>query len=492
MSIKNAPAGTIRGALRYPVFGRLLSALAVSQLGDWLYNLTLIALVYGRTHSALWAGVTTAARVVPVVVLGPLGGVLADRFNRRHIMIVSDVARMILMALLTAVAAAHLPIVLAPVIAAMATAAAAPYLPCVSALTPRLVDDADLPGANAARSAVNSLSIIAGPALGGLLLLLGSPALAFTLNALTFALSALAVMSIRDRTVFRPARPGGRPAGVFGEIAQGAAVLRSHPPLVRLVGADIMCSTVYGAQTVLLLVVSHRVGLGSQGYGYLFAGIGAGGVLGTTLAGRAVRCPHASYVLAAALAAVGLPMPLLALTRWPAAAIFLAGVTGTGALLVEILTETHLQRSLDDQVFGRVYGIALPASLGGIVAGSLIAPVLTTALGGSGALLAVGGAVLGYAVFILRGGTASPAGSRPQVARTVPTPTRPRPDEPADLAGNGEGPVMVGGDQAGVLGGREASTIINISSHTFAWMGNNSPRHIGVLTAAQVWQPETD
>ncbi|HYX61538.1 MAG TPA: MFS transporter, partial [Streptosporangiaceae bacterium] len=97
MNLTNAPSGTIRSALRYPDFRWLLSALAVSQIGDWLYNLALVVLVYDRTHSALWAGVTTAARVVPVVVLGPLGGVLADRFDRRRIMIVCDLARMGLM-----------------------------------------------------------------------------------------------------------------------------------------------------------------------------------------------------------------------------------------------------------------------------------------------------------------------------------------------------------------------------------------------------------
>ena len=172
-----------RSALRYPDFRWLLSALAVSQIGDWLYNLALVVLVYDRTHSALWAGVTTAARVVPVVVLGPLGGVLADRFDRRRIMIMCDLARMGLMVLLAAVAAFQLPIVLAPVIAAAATAAAAPYVPCVAAVTPHVVEDADLPGANAARSAVTGAGIVLGPALGGVLLLLGSPASAFALNA---------------------------------------------------------------------------------------------------------------------------------------------------------------------------------------------------------------------------------------------------------------------------------------------------------------------
>ncbi len=423
MNMQNAPSGTIRSALRYPAFRRLLSALAVSQIGDWLYNLALVILVYDRTHSPLWAGVTTAARVVPIVALGPLGGVMADRFDRRRIMIFSDVTRMGLMVLLAAVAAARLPILLAPMIAAMATAAAAPYLPCVAAITPRVVDDADLPGANAARSAVTGFSIIAGPALGGVLLLLGSPAAAFALNALTFGLSALAVLAIRDRAAFRSARSAARPAGLLREVAQGAAALRAHPQALRLVGADITCSTLYGTQTVLLLLVSRRIGLGAHGYGYLFAAVGAGGLLGTMLAGRAIRCPHSRYVLAAALVAGGLPMLLLAMVRWPAAAIFLTGITGVGAVLVEILTDTSLQRELDDEVFGRAYGLAVPASLGGIVVGSLIAPLLAGALGGSGALVVVGGTVLAYAATIFRAPCDVPsaiAPSQPAMANAVP------------------------------------------------------------------------
>src|SRR4051794_17847435 len=419
MTMTNAPSGTIRAALRYPDFRYLLSALAVSQVGDWLYNLALVVLVYDRTHSAVWAGLTTAARVVPVVVLGPVGGVLADRFDRRRIMIICDLARVALMLLLAAVAAAGLPIALAPLIAAAATAAAAPYMPCVAAVTPRVVDDADLPGANAARSAVSGASIILGPALGGVLLFLGSPAAAFAANALTFGLSALAVLAIKDRGVFatRRSAPGpvaDSPAGLFsaglfrgmlGELAEGAAALRQHPAALRLIGADIMCSFLYGTQTVLLLLVARQTGLGAQGYGYLFAAIGAGGLAGTALAGRASRSSRPHLVQASALACAGLPTLLLAITHWPLAAVVLTGLTGLGAILVEILTDTMLQRTLDEDVFGRAYGLALPASIAGIVIGSAVAPVLASLLGASGALVAIGGAVLAYTTLILRGGT---------------------------------------------------------------------------------------
>jgi len=231
----------------------------------------------------------------------------------------------------------------------------------------------------------------------------------------------LAIRADGDLNPFRPRRGADRPAGLLREVAQGAAALRAHRAALRLVGADAMCSVLYGAQTVLLLLVSRQVGLGAQGYGYLFAAIGAGGLLGTALAGRVSRLPSRS-VLAAALALAGAPTLLLAVVRWPAAAIVLTGLTGMGALLVEILTDTTLQRELDEDVFGRAYGIAFPAAIAGIVVGSVIAPGLAALLGAPGALIAVGGTVLGYALLVIRGAddpTAGPA-SQPAMADAVP------------------------------------------------------------------------
>jgi MFS family permease len=400
VSFQKAQSGTIRAALRYRGFRWLVASMAVSQVGDWLYNLALVVLVYDRTHSALWAGVTTAARVVPIVVLGPLGGVVADRFDRRRVLIGCDAARMGLMLLLAVVAATNLPVVLAPVLAALATAAAAPYMPCASAVIPRVVSDADLPGANAARTSVTGLGIIVGPALGGVLLLLGSPAYAFVVNAVTFGFSALCVPAIGPAELFKPARKAGHRAGLWHDLRSGATALRANPAALRLVGADIMCSLLYGAQTVLLLAVASRIGLGASGYGYLFASLGAGGLAGTALAGRAVRCPHPRYVLAAALVAVALPMPLLAVIPWAALAVAVTSLSGAGAMLVEVMTDTCLQRTLDEEVFGRAYGLAIPASIGGIGAGALMGPVLSRALGLPGALVVIGAVVLGYAAVI--------------------------------------------------------------------------------------------
>jgi MFS family permease len=378
---------------------RLLAALAVSQIGDWLYNLALVALVYDRTHSVTWTAVTTAARVVPMVVLGPFGGVLADRYDRRRLMIAADVLRVGAMVLLALVAAAGLPLLFAPILAAVSTAASTVYPPSVAATLPRLVADGDLPAATAARSVIQSMSIIAGPAGGALLLLLGSPATAFLLNAATFAASAVILLGLPAGALFAVAERDENASGVLRELRAGAAALRGNSVASRLVGADIMCSLVYGAQTVLLLLLGRELGYGDAGYGYLLAGCGVGGLVGAALAARLGGARRPRHV-AVVLLAVAIPSSLLAVTPWLAGAVLLAVVIGAGSVMVEVVVDTALARSLDEAVLARAYGLAFPASIGGIVVGSLIAAPLVALVGLAGALAAVGGLVGVYCLVL--------------------------------------------------------------------------------------------
>ncbi|MCU1472082.1 MFS transporter [Amnibacterium sp.] len=395
----------MRSALRSPSFRRLAAALAASQCGDWLYNVALLVFVFDRTHSVLWVSVTTVMRVLPIVVLGPLGGALADRFDRRRLMILSDVLRAALMLLLTVVVVSGAPVVLAPVLAGLATAASIAYPPATAASTPKLVPAADLPGANAVRSVIGAGSVLAGPAIGALLLTLTDPAALFAINAATFVLSALLIAAI-------PAGPAFAPAGGAGEdpllrqLAEGLRELRRHPVAARFVGADILCSVLYGAETVLLVLVSQQDGWGDHGYGLLLAATGAGGVIGTALVSRLGRFSRVSRIVAVALLAAGAPLALMASVPALALALVLCAVNGAGAVIVEVFTETALQQQLDDAVFGRAYGFAFPASIGGIALGSLIAAPLAGLLGLAGALLVLAAGVCIYAVVLI---TARPA-----------------------------------------------------------------------------------
>jgi predicted MFS family arabinose efflux permease len=304
------------------------------------------------------------------------------------------------MVLLAAVALTDLPVLLAPVLAAACTAAGVVYPPAVAATMPRLVPDADLPVANAARSAIQSITIVAGPVAGAVLLLLGSPAMAFLFNALTFGGSAVLLLGLRRAGLFAPATAGGPATGMLGELWSGVVALRDNGFAARLVGADVVCSVVYGAHTVLLLLLAQRLGYGDAGYGYLLAGCGAGGVVGAFLAPRLSAARRPQRAVAAVLGAVALPAALLSATPWLAGAVVLAAAVGAASIMVEITTDTALARSLDEMVLARAYGLAFPASIGGIVVGSLAASPLVRLLGTTGALVAVAALAAGYACFL--------------------------------------------------------------------------------------------
>jgi MFS family permease len=417
---------TMHIARTYPRFGRLLAALATSQLGDWLYNLSLLAYVQQRTHSTMWLGLTTAARITPVVVGGPIGGVIADRFDRRRLMLASDALRAGIMGVLVLVALAGLPVALIPALAAAATMAGVAYPPSVAAVTPRLVDADHLAAANAARGVIAPACVAAGPALGAVLLLIGPPAFAFAVNAGTFVVSALLIASIPAGPEFaRAPRPVGtvRDAptesesgvrAILAELRDGARALKAAPEAGWMVSADVAGSFVYGAQTVLLLLVAGRLGLGADGYGYLLAAQGLGGIAGATLAGRLGPAAGRRSTLAAALAMIALPLPILALTTSVAVAIAVGMIGGAGALIVEVVADTRLQQTLDESRLGCAYGFAFAASVGGIALGALVAPVLISLAGVGGALGLLAAAVLTLAAVIaLRGAPLAyePAGS---------------------------------------------------------------------------------
>jgi MFS family permease len=385
-------------------FHLLLTSLAVSSCGDWLYNVALLALVFQRTGSATWVALTTAARVLPVVVLGPIGGVMADRHDRRRLILASDLLRALLMVALAAVAATGLPVLLAPVIAAAATAAGVLQPPCVAACTARFVGDSELQRAQALRSGIGQAAIVVGPALGAVVLLASTPAIAILLNALTFLASASAIASIRPGEAFRPAaRQSDAPApGMLAEILDGARALRGAPTAVRLVAADVLCSGVYGLLTVTLVMVSRKVGAGDGGYGLLLGAFGAGGVIGAVVTARFESAGRWRRTLGIALTLVGLPLAALGLVPTLPAALALALLAGGGMIVGEVLSETALPRLLDDEVLARAYGLVFPISIAGIVAGSLIAGPLLSAFGLTGALAAAGLFVLLAAALLLQ------------------------------------------------------------------------------------------
>jgi hypothetical protein len=317
------------------------------------------------------------------------------------------VVRAGIMGALVLVALAGLPVALVPALAAVATLAGIAYPPSVAAVTPRLVDADDLAAANGVRGTIAPACVALGPALGAVLLLIGPPAVAFAINAATFVVSGLLVASIPAGAAFAraprtdAADPDGSPieglTALAAELREGARALRAVREAGWIVGADVAGSFVYGAQTVLLLLVAERLGLGAGGYGYLLAGLGLGGIAGATLAGRLGPAAGRRSTLAAALVLVAAPLPVLAITTSVVAAIVAGVAGGAGALVVEVVADTRLQQTLEESRLGCAYGFAFAASVGGIAVGSLVAPLLVSLAGLGGGLCIVGGLVLALA-----------------------------------------------------------------------------------------------
>jgi hypothetical protein len=181
-------------------------------------------------------------------------------------------------------------------LSALSATAGTLYQAAAPAMVRETVPEDELTAANALLSTVDTLAFVAGPAAGSLLMLIGEPPVAFAVNAATFGSSALFLFRIGARS--RPANPAeGR--GVLLDLAQGATAFFGNRTVAVLTGCVIAASAVYGAELVVLVLVSTELlTTGTTGLGWLQAASGAGGVLGAALSGRLAAATRARMTIA--------------------------------------------------------------------------------------------------------------------------------------------------------------------------------------------------
>jgi MFS family permease len=383
-------SGAFKGALRHRDYRFLLAGFAISSAGDWLYGVALVAFVFEETRSATWVAAASILRLVPYVLFGAVGGALADRYDRRAVMIYSDLARAALMFGIAGVVTASGPVVLALALTFLSTAAGTPYGPALAAITPSVVDEQELAGANALMSSLEHVALVIGPAIGGVLLLLGSPATAFALNGMTFLASALCVLAVTSRRALRSeAEPEDE--RLRDRVIEGFKSIVSSGEiavLVTLVGA---AAFAYGGELVLLVIVAEqRLGLGTEGIGFLLAAVGVGGIIAAGFTSRLAESERPAVVLTASVLVAGLPLSLLAFVDDPLPAYLLLVVEGAGSIVLDVVAITLLQRVVPESVMARVFGVLDSVVVAGVLAGSLVAPPLITALGLKATLVVFG------------------------------------------------------------------------------------------------------
>lgn len=386
-----APGGnkTIRGLFRKPDFRRLLTGLAVSSAGDWLYGVALIVFVYEETHSAAWVGATTIVRLLPYILFGALGGVIADRYEKRTVMVISDLIRALLMFGMALAAWASAPAALALAFAFLATAAGTPFGPALGALLPKVCDEDELAAANSLTSTVEHVALVVGPAIGAVLLLLGSAAGAFAVNGFTFLVSAAVTSRVKARSLVPGEATGEQ--GIGKRIAEGIGGIRASGAASLIVLLLVAAAALYGFELVFtVLLAEGPLNMGSEGVGWLSTAVGVGGTAAAIITGRVASSRRSDIVLLASVALMGLPFVALAGTKVVFLALLLMGMVGVGNIIFDVVAMTILQRVVPEHLLARVLGILDALAVGAMLVGSVLAPLLVRLFGLNAALLVVG------------------------------------------------------------------------------------------------------
>jgi MFS family permease len=398
-------AGTFRSAWRNRRWRAFIAGTSISTAGDFVYLVALVVYLIEETGSAGWVAAAATARMATFTLLGPIGGAIADRFDRRRLMVLLDLARAAVMVIVAFVIAVDVHVLVVVGLVVVATALTTPYRPAAVAATPLLVPESDLAAANAAEATIGQLAWFVGPAVGAALVSWAGPEPAFVINGVTFGVSALFVGRIGD--IGRGARVTADDAGektpsIARQIVGGAKAIRSTDGLVAMSGLLVAMMFAYGIENVVhVLVVRDRLGLDAGGVGVLSASLGVGGLAAAPFAARVARSGRSGALLAGAGILMGAPLALLAVGTSPVIASVLMVIEGAGNILLDVLFITLLQRLCAEEVMGRVFALQDTGAALAQLLGIMSAPLLVTHLGLRGTLVVGGGALVVTAIVLL-------------------------------------------------------------------------------------------
>ncbi|HET7677798.1 MAG TPA: MFS transporter [Candidatus Limnocylindrales bacterium] len=376
---------------RNPAFTRLYAAQLISFGGDWFATVALLGLVLQLAGSHALAAVLLVLQVGPFFLASPVAGVLADRLDRRRLMVAADGLR-VLIALGFLLARDPGTLWLALLFTALLSTVSAFFEPASSAALPNLVEPEDLAPANVLMSSAWGTMLAVGAGLGGLVAsLLGRDA-AFVLNAASFLVSGLLIWSIR-RPFSQASRSAGAeavdlPAGFLSAFGETLALARSSRHITALLLSKTTFAVGSGVILFLAVFATDVFHAGELGIGLLFAARGLGALIGPFLArsmtglddrglvrgiGGALLVFLISYLLFPAAPSI-----------WLAALFVFGGHLGGGAQWT--LSSYGLQRAAPDRIRGRVFSIDFALVTLTMTVSTLVGGALSTLLGPHGAI----------------------------------------------------------------------------------------------------------
>ncbi|MGR6914290.1 MFS transporter [[Actinomadura] parvosata] len=352
-----------------------LAGQGFSLLGDEVYY---IALVWAATTAggAAGAALVATAAAVPRALLMLVGGGIADRFGSRAVMVTSDAARMVVIAVTAVLTMGGPDIAVLAVTAVLFGIADAMFMPAAGAMPPRLVEPDRLPALNGMMTFVRRASLMLGAPLGGLLAAGPGPAAAFAFNAATFAVSLVCLLLVR----LRPAAP--RETGsVRRNIGEGLRTVGSTPVLRNLI---LMVAVVElgftGPYNIGLALLAQHRGWGAPGMGFMLTAFGLGaaaGALGAVVVRRWVPAGPLVIVSVLVQAACLGALAVVPALGWALPVSVLVGVT---ASLSGTTVMTLVQLNSDPARLATVMSVVTLSSYGTVPVANALTGVVAAAL----------------------------------------------------------------------------------------------------------------
>jgi MFS family permease len=384
-----------------PDYRRIYFSQLVSLGGDWFAMIPLLTLLLQLTRGSLWGALVLAADTLMIALLSPYAGVIADRVDRRRLMIACDVASAGFIALLLLVRGESTAWIAVLALGGVASLKAF-YGPAVNAAIPNLVPESDVLTATALSGAVWGVMLAVGASLGAIVTAAAGPRSCFLIDAATFLLSAVLTGRVRGSCgpeSVRAHRGSGNRASFKADALEVLRLGRAQPRLITLISCKPGTGLGNGVLAMFPAMGAEVFRVGSVGVGALYAARGVGALIGPLAGRRLVAGNQVSIRTCIALAMFLFGVAYIGFTAapWFPLAVALVVVAHIGGSMNAGLSTYALQRAAPDHIRGRVLSIDLMFYTLSLGASQLIAAGLNSFLSPAATVLCMGAVVVGYA-----------------------------------------------------------------------------------------------
>jgi len=379
-------------------FRRLWFGQAVSFLGSAITTAALPYQVFHHTGSSLAVGMLGLVQLGPLLVFSVVGGALADSTDKRRLLLVVTVAALGLSLALAVNASLDRPqLWLMYVLGGATSAVFAVTFSVLRSLLPMLVEDELRPAAYALQSTYGSFGMMAGPAIGGLLIGAFGLTSAYAVDVGTYCIA----VSVFIGLAAAPPVHGASRASALS-VLQGFQFLRGHSVVLSVFGIDLL-AMVFGMPRALFPALAQRLGGGPALYGLLLSSVAAGAFVASLLSGWTSRVHRQGRAVLWSVASWGAAIAVAGLTHAPALVLAMFAVAGGADMISGVFRSAIAASVTPDELRGRVSGVELAVYAGGPVLGDVEAGVVGGLAGVPFAIVSGGVAcVVAAAVFAIR------------------------------------------------------------------------------------------